>query len=147
MVTTNESEARPFVVHDPYVVLRNRDYRRFLLAGMAATVGGQMQGVAVAWEIYERTRSAAALGLVGLAQVLPVIVLSIPAGHVADRHDRKRLLICAHLLFCAASLGLAAQTAVQGPVWPAYVCLVLTGVVASREHAGAVVAVADARPA
>ncbi len=126
MVTADEST--PPLIHDPYVVLRNRDYRRFLLAGMAATVGGQMQGVAVAWEIYERTRSAAALGLVGLAQVLPVIVLSIPAGHVADRHDRKRLLIFAHLLFGAASLGLAAQAAVQGPVWPAYVCLVLTGV-------------------
>jgi predicted MFS family arabinose efflux permease len=126
MVTADQSRLPQ--VHDPYVVLRNPDYRRFLLAGMAATVGGQMQGVAVAWEIYERTRSAAALGLVGLAQVLPVIILSIPAGHLADRHNRKHLLIGAHLLFGATSLGLAWQAAERGPVWPAYVCLVLTGV-------------------
>src|SRR5947209_6820889 len=74
--------------HDPYAVLRNRPVRRYLLAGMAATVGGQMQGVAVGWEVYERTGSPTALGLVGLAQVLPVILLALPAGHLADRYDR-----------------------------------------------------------
>ena len=118
----------PSTVRDPYLVLRNPDYRRFLLAGMAATVGGQMQGVAVGWELYERTRSATALGLVGLAQVLPVILLAIPAGHLADRFDRKRLLIAAHVLFGGASLGLALLSGLGGPIWPAYVFLALSGV-------------------
>src|SRR6185312_2009675 len=99
---------------DPYLVLRNPDYRRFLLAGMAATVGGQMQGVAVGWELYERTRSATALGLVGLAQVVPVILLAIPAGHAADRHDRKLQFVLAQALLGMASAGLALLSARQG---------------------------------
>jgi MFS family permease len=121
----SEARDQPF---DPYGVLRNRDYRRFLVAGMVATVGGHMQGVAVGWEIYERTRSATALGLVGLAQVLPVILLALPAGHAADRHNRKHQLIVAHVLFALASLGLAALSAYGGPIGLAYLCLVLTGV-------------------
>jgi len=114
--------------HDPYLVLRNPNFRRYLLAGIAATVGGQMQGVAVGWELYERTRSATALGLVGLAQVLPVLLLAIPAGHAADRHDRKRQILFAQSLLGVASAGLALLSARHGPVWIAYVLLVLTGV-------------------
>lgn len=65
MAQTDDPEAgtanssRP---HDPYLVLRNGDYRRFLVGGMAATIGGQMQRVAVGWELYERTRSPTAWG-------------------------------------------------------------------------------------
>ncbi len=114
--------------HDPYAVLRFDDYRLFLQAGMYATVGGQMQGVAVGWEIYERTRSATALGLVGLAQVLPVILLAIPAGHAADRYDRKRQLVVAQVLLGLASLGLALLSTMEGPVSLVYLCLVLTGI-------------------
>ncbi len=114
--------------HDPYLVLRNSDYRRFLVAGMAATIGGQMQRVAVGWELYERTRSPTALGLVGLAQVLPVILLAIPAGHAADRYNRKSQLIAAHGLLALASLGLAALSWARGPVELVYICLVLTGI-------------------
>jgi len=62
-----------FVAHDPYTVLRDPNFRRLVLAGMVATVGNQMQGVAIGWELYERTDSPLALGMVGLAQVLPVI--------------------------------------------------------------------------
>ncbi len=114
--------------HDPYLVLKNRNYLRFLLAGMTATVGGQMQGVAVGWELYERTRSATALGLVGLAQVLPVILLAIPAGHAADRYNRKHQLIAAHVLLALASIGLAAISITRGPVALVYFCLVISGV-------------------
>ena len=84
-----EQAAPDFMAHDPYTVFRDANYRRFLLAGMAATIGNQMQSVAVGWELYERTRSPLALGMVGLAQVLPVLVLAIPSGHMADRYSRK----------------------------------------------------------
>lgn len=114
--------------HDPYLVLRNGDYRRFLFAGMVSTVGGQMQSVAVGWELYERTGSATALGLVGLAQVLPVILLAIPAGHAADRYNRKLQLIAAQVLLALASVGMAVISAWHGPVSLTYLCLVLTGV-------------------
>jgi MFS family permease len=114
--------------YDPYTVLRIVDYRRLLLAGMLATIGGQMQGVAVGWELYERTRSASALGLVGLAQIVPVLLLAIPAGHAADRYSRKGQIIAAHALLCLAGLGLAAISATNGPIWLIYGCLVLTGI-------------------
>jgi MFS family permease len=114
--------------HDPYVLLRDANYRRFLRAGMYAVIGGQMQRVAVGWELYERTGSPTALGLVGLAQVLPVILLAIPAGHAADRYSRKGQVIVAHALFLTASLGLAALSVLRGPVGLTYFFLVLTGI-------------------
>ena len=120
--------SRPSPAHDPYVLLREGNYRRFLLAGMCATVGGQMQGVAVGWELYERTGSPTALGLVGLAQVVPVLLLAIPAGHAADRHSRKGQIVVAHTLLLAAALGLALLSGLRGPVGLWYVCLVLNGV-------------------
>jgi MFS family permease len=114
--------------HDPYAVLRNVNFRRFVLAGMAATVGNQMQGVAVGWELYERTRSPLALGLVGLAQVLPIILLAIPAGHAADRYSRPAQIILAQLLLIGTSVGLALLSVVRGHVGLTYLLLVLTGV-------------------
>jgi MFS family permease len=112
----------------PYAVFRDRDYRRFLLAGMAATVGGQMQNVAVGWELYERTNSPLALGLVGLAQVLPVILLAIPAGHLADRHSRKGLVMIAHGILLSAAVALACLSVARGPVGLSYLLLVITGI-------------------
>jgi MFS family permease len=117
-----------FVAHDPYTVLRDPNFRRLVLAGMVATVGNQMQGVAVGWELYERTGSPLALGMVGLAQVLPVLLLAIPAGHAADRHSRKGQIVLAHGLLLITSLGLAFLSARRGPVGLTYLFLVLTGV-------------------
>ena len=114
--------------HDPYSVLRDRNFRRFSLAGMSATIGNQMQGVAVGWELYERTNSPLALGMVGLAQVLPVLLLAIPAGHAADRYSRKRLIIMAHMFLLLTSVGLAVLSVSRGPVGLTYVMLVLTGI-------------------
>ena len=99
-----------------------------LLAGMAATIGNQMQSVAVGWELYERTRSPLALGMVGLAQVLPVLVLAIPSGHMADRYSRKAQIVLAHLLLLVTSAGLALLSARRGPVGLTYLLLMLTGV-------------------
>ncbi|MBV8609033.1 MAG: MFS transporter [Singulisphaera sp.] len=113
--------------HDPYAALRLGDYRRFLLAMMVFTIGKQMQGVAVGWELYRRTGSAWALGLVGLVQFVPVLLLALPAGHAADRHGSKRQLLAAQGLRALASLGLAALSAARGPVPLVYGCLLLTG--------------------
>ena len=114
--------------HDPYAALRLRDYR-LLLAGTAlAVVAEQMLGVAVGWELYERTSSPLALGLIGLVQVLPVILLALPAGHVADRRDRKWVAICAMLLIGVCALGLALLSFARGPLVLFYVCLLFIGV-------------------
>jgi MFS family permease len=114
--------------HDPYAALRVRDFRRFLVGNLIATVGTQMQTVAVGWELYERTRSPLALGGVGLVQVLPVIALTLPAGHVADRFERRRVLMAALALLALASLGLAAASALHAGVFWYYACLLVAGI-------------------
>jgi MFS family permease len=114
--------------HDPYGALRLGDYRRLLAGNVLGAVGSEAQAVAVGWELYERTGSPAALGLTGLAQFLPVLLLALPAGQAADRYSRKGLLQAALAGMALASLGLAALSVVEGPVPLVYVCLVLAGV-------------------
>jgi MFS family permease len=114
--------------HDPYAALRFRDFRLLSLGQFIAILGEQMVGVAIGWELYERTRSALALGLVGLVQVIPVILLSLPAGHVADRFNRLRIAIATQLALALCSLGLALLSLTQGQLVLIYACLLLIGV-------------------
>jgi MFS family permease len=113
--------------HDPYAALRFADYRCLLAGGVLASIGGEIQAVAVGWELYERTNSATILGLTGLAQFLPVLLLSLPAGHTVDRFSRKALLQAAQALMVLSSAGLAALSLVEGPIPLAFACLVLVG--------------------
>lgn len=94
--------------HDPYAALRIRDYRFFAGAFLISVIGGQMQIVAVAWEVYKKTGSALNLGWIGLVMALPVFLLSLPAGHVADTHSRRRIMMCTHVVSALCALGLAA---------------------------------------
>lgn len=124
--------------HDPYSALRYRDFRLALLGGFLLNIGSQMQTVAVGWELYERTGSAMALGWVGLVQFLPMILLTVPAGHLADRMDRRRMLIAAQSLLAVASLGLMFLSLTQGDVRWMYLCLGVGGVArAATNPAGA----------
>jgi MFS family permease len=86
-----------------------------------------MLTVALGWELYNRTGSALVLGGVGLAQVIPLIVFSLPAGHIADRYSRKHVVLAAETVLALASLGLAALSAVRGPLLLIYACLALMG--------------------
>jgi MFS family permease len=113
--------------HDPYAALRSGDYRCLWAGNVLASVANQMLHVALGWELYQRTNDAAALGFVGLVQFLPVVLLSLPAGHAADRYNRKVLLTGAQGLMALASLGLAALSAWQGPVFLVYPCVLLVG--------------------
>src|SRR5581483_6116742 len=114
--------------HDPYAALRVPDYRRLLAVLVLGGLGGEMQAVAIGWELYERTHEPAALGYTGLAQFLPVLLLSLLAGHAADRYSRKKVLFAALALSALASLGLATLSRLQGPVPVVYVCLTLAGI-------------------
>ncbi len=78
--------------------------------------------MAVGWELYTRTGSKLDLGLVGLAQFLPMLLLALPAGHAADRYNRKTILLLAQGLLLTASLGLALLSYAQGPVSLIYAC-------------------------
>ena len=113
--------------HDPYRALRIPGFRRYLTGNLIGTLGFQMQGVAVGWELYERTHSAFALGLVGLAQVIPIILFFLPAGHLVDRFDRRRVLMAALGGMALGAIGLAAVSVRQGPVPLLYAFLFLTG--------------------
>src|SRR5439155_10417088 len=103
-------------MHDPYAVLRNRDLRFYLIGRFAASLGQQMLTVAVGWELYERTHSALALGFVGLTQMIPMVLFTLPAGHVADNFDRKRIILAMTSLSALASLGLTVVSFSQAPV-------------------------------
>src|SRR6266850_675047 len=89
--------------NDPYSVLQNRDFLLYLIGRFIASLGQQMLTVAVGWELYERTHSALALGLVGLTQMVPMILLILPSGHVADSYNRKRIILLTVLVVALAS--------------------------------------------
>ena len=93
--------------HDPYAALRLPGYRAYAFGWVISVIGHQVQSVAVGWEVYTRTGSELALGWVGLVQALPVILLALPAGHLADRFDRRRIVRWSSGLSAACSLGLA----------------------------------------
>ncbi|HVX63271.1 MAG TPA: MFS transporter [Pirellulales bacterium] len=114
--------------HNPYAALRLPDFRLYLAGNAIAIFGMQMQTVAVGWEIYERTREPLDLGLVGLVQFLPVAALILPAGHVADRVNRKLVIMASIFSLACCSVGLACISAYQGAVFWMYACLLASGV-------------------
>ena len=99
--------------HDPYAALRVPDFRRLLSARVLYIVASQIQGVVVGWQIYELTHNPLALGLIGLAEAIPSIAVSLYAGHVADSIPRKRIIVpaVAVLFLCSLSLFLLARPA------------------------------------
>lgn len=114
--------------HDPYAALRFRDYRLLLTGRFLTTFGNEMLSFAIGWELWLRTHSAFALGMVGLVQVIPVILLSLPAGHVADQYNRRRIVVITELLLavCVAGLGWLSYT--QGSLTLIYLFLLGIGI-------------------
>lgn len=100
--------------HDPFAAMRFRDYRLFTIGRVLLFTGGQMQTVAIGWELYERTHSPLALGGVGLAQVTPMILLTLIAGHVADKYNRQRTTLLAIFLLSVCSLALGVISYTKG---------------------------------
>lgn len=93
--------------HDAYSALRLPEFRLFMTGRTLHSVGSQMANVALSWQVYQATHSATALGLVGLVQALPVIVLALPAGHNADVRDRKNIVLVTQAILALLSLLLA----------------------------------------
>jgi MFS family permease len=109
--------------HDPYAALRFRDFRLLLAGRFITSLGNQMLSFAVGWELWLRTRNTLTLGLVGLVQVIPIILLSLPAGHVADRHNRRRIVMITQAGLAICALGLGLLSFFSGPVGLIFVCL------------------------
>src|SRR5205823_4204997 len=93
--------------HDPYAAFRFGDFGLFTAGNLLSIAGRLMLAVAVEWEIYGLTHSATALGLVGLAIAVPVVTLSLPAGHLADRFSRKHIILVSQIFSAVTSLALA----------------------------------------
>jgi MFS family permease len=89
-----------------YAALQIRDYRYFVFARLCITLAIQIQATVVGWQVYDITHDPLSLGLMGLAEAIPAIAVSLYAGHVADIVDRKKIILItiSILLFCSASL-------------------------------------------
>ena len=125
----------PSPPHDPYAALRVPDFRRFIIFLATQTVATSMQSVAVGWQLYQVTRDPLALGLVGLAEALPFIGFALPAGHLADRVDRRRLCLAAMLVLTACSTALFGLTRLDliraDTAWTVYMVIFASGIARS----------------
>lgn len=111
-----------------FSVLRNKNYALYLSARILGTLAVQMQSVAVGWQVYQITGSLFDLGLIGLAQFAPFLVLILFAGHAADRYNRRDIItLCLAAQFLVSLLLLAFTLSGSHVVWPVFATLVLFG--------------------
>jgi MFS family permease len=105
-----------------------RDFRRYQLARVTAILGAEAQAVAVAWQVYSMTHRALDLGYTGLALFLPGLLFILPAGHVADRFDRRQVILVCYSLQVVCTLALLLLTrAGLHSVFPIYLVLFFVG--------------------
>jgi MFS family permease len=122
-MTTPES---PTTAHtDAYAAFRAPGLLPYLLGTTLLQIGLAAQGVALGWDIFQRTGQPLSLGLVGGVQAIPMILLSLPAGFLADRVDRRAIVITCMVGLAACSLGLAWVSFHQGALWLMYLLLLL----------------------
>jgi MFS family permease len=119
---------------DAYAALRMKDFLLFVCARFCITVAINMQAVIVGWQVYDITRDPLSLGLIGLAEALPSIAVSLYAGHVADVVQRKKIiLITAGTLVLCSLLLLSFTTALDSVIFsygvvPIYAVIFLSGI-------------------
>ena len=110
-------------------VLRRRSYARLFVALLAMGLGSQMVAVAVGWQVYAIHRSALDLGLIGLLEFVPLPLLALPAGHLADRFSRRTIFAASLALNVAVTLGLLVVSLTASHLlWPFLVLAAATGV-------------------
>jgi MFS family permease len=120
----------PVVPALAHSVLKYRDYRLFLAARLLVTMAIQIQSVVVGIQVYDMSRDPLALGFVGLAQFLPMLVLILPAGDLADRFNRRTILMISCLLEAAVAVAFLLLTVLKVETLSLYyVVLAVFGVV------------------
>ncbi len=130
------AEPRERVADSPGGAFRSRDFRLYQTARLLVILGAEAQSVAVAWQVYQITHSALDLGYTGLALFLPGLFFMLAAGHVADRYDRRKIILVCYAVQFVCTLGLL-RFALYGtgpagpdgrvPIWPIYAVLVGIG--------------------
>lgn len=120
--------------HDPFGALRMRDFRLFIIARFCITLGINSQAVCVGWQVYELTKDPFSLGLIGLAEALPFILIALYAGHIADLFDRRKIILFAMTcLVLAAGALFYFSTDLSGIItrygtFPIYAVIFMTGI-------------------
>jgi MFS family permease len=121
--------------HDPYAALRNSNFRRLIASYFAATIAREAQIVVVGWQAFEITHDPLTLGLVGLAEALPLIAVALYAGHVADRAVRRTIALAGTFAMFLSAIALLLFTTggmiANGRVWPIYLVIFLSGIARS----------------
>jgi MFS family permease len=109
------------LVMDLTPLRRSRDLRLLVGGQLVSVLGSQMTGVAVAYQVYRMTGSSLDVGLVSLAQLVPLIIGALAGGAAADAADRRRLMLVTTALTAACSAGLAVNAGAAPALWPLYV--------------------------
>ena len=120
----------------PYLVLRYANFRRLLIGQGLLTVAREAQIVVVGWQVFELTGDPLALGLIGLAEALPFIAFALFAGHVADRMQRRRIVVTGMAALAVSAIALLALTLTPNAIhrtriWPVYLVIALSAVARS----------------
>lgn len=87
-------------------IFQHRSFRAYVTAQTCSSLSFQIVSLAVSWQLYAMTHSAFMLGMIGLMQFVPSVLLALPAGHLADQYNRKTLIIGGQSVEFLASLGL-----------------------------------------
>ena len=117
--------ASPPARHDPYAAFRLPAYRDYLFGSLFVNVGTAGQSVAIGWEVYQRTGQAMSLAWVGLMQAIPMLLLTLPAGVLADRFDRRKIMLVGLAGTTLTSVALGVLSIREGPIGWMYFFLLL----------------------
>ena len=93
--------------HDPYAALRVPEFRYWMAAAAFSSLAGRALTVAIGYQVYTLTKSPLALGMLGLVQAIPAVGLSLFGGHLADRYDRRTIVLITRAISVLAALGFA----------------------------------------
>lgn len=115
--------------HDPYLALREPNYRRFAFSFLCSSIGLQAMNTTVLWGVWEATRDALALGWTGVARALPVVALTLVAGQAVDRLDRRRVFTVTQSLFILVALGLGVASHLGAGFSSVIVLLLASGMI------------------
>jgi MFS family permease len=132
MMQGNALPAHPSPSDGAFSPLRFREFRLFWIGHFISRIGDSMQQTAVSWLLYELTQSPLQLGLNGAFRAVPMVALGLFGGTIADRFDRKRILLCTQLtlMLLAFILGFLDQTG-RIQVWHIYAFTLVTAVIQS----------------
>src|SRR6185295_20151187 len=106
----------------PLAPFRSRDFTLLWLGSFVSEAGSQMQVVAVSWQVYQLTRDPLALGGIGVARIVPLVLLALGSGVLADAIDRRKLMLFSQIamMLCAAALAIASSLGIV-TVWWIYI--------------------------